>query len=542
MAEKIISGDSLQNEFVTKFNAMADEVNELKESGVGGGSVGAVVELSGDSGTLTDEQYAQCILPNTTIKWLNGSGGNMIYKPWRFVSPTYYFKSVYIDADECINNIIEIDQISHRWTRKSTAYSGGSQVSVTQTLTSGTKIGAITVDGKATALYAPEGGGSGGGGGSVPADAIIDVDKLPTEENAYLFQNGAKVEEYLMRKVVVHIVETLPEIGEPLLVGSPAVMNVYYQKGDDKAYSYLTPDVKPGYNAEGWTSLESGLIYINDNSYGGIVTDESQATNSDTLYLVYHAGEYINTQAIYRVSTLELGIAAEGQYIANGSEFGGMIVTIIAVDTLPDISELTPSENTYYIQTSDNTAWYYPNSEAGLLNIADMMGDYFGGIVSSKDQATDTTKMYVVYGESKPKLYHYKDGWHEIGEGENGVKISRFAFQYALWDSNNKTTSDSYETYAATEASIAACAELDTYIESNLTAITNIQCVCSTGVIIPVTLYGSGLYMEWRNGGISHTYTNQIEISFDGKLKMKSDDLVAGIVIGSGFNIVVTTV
>ena len=175
MAEKIISGDSLQNEFVAKFNGMADEVNELKESSVGSG--GAVVELSGESGTLTDEQYAQCILPNTTIKWLNGSGGNMIYEPWRFVSPTYYFKSVYIDADECINNTIEIDQISHGWKRKSTAYGGGGpQVSVTQTLTSGTKIGAITVDGKTTALYAPEGGGSGGSSGS--ADAIIDVEQV----------------------------------------------------------------------------------------------------------------------------------------------------------------------------------------------------------------------------------------------------------------------------------------------------------------------------------------------------------------------------
>ena len=39
---------------------------------------------------------------------------------------------------------------------------GGSTVAVTQTLTSGTEIASISVDGTATKLYAPEGGGSGG--------------------------------------------------------------------------------------------------------------------------------------------------------------------------------------------------------------------------------------------------------------------------------------------------------------------------------------------------------------------------------------------
>lgn len=426
MAEKIISGDSLQNEFVAKFNGMADEVNELKESG-GGGSGGAIVELSGESGTLTDEQYAQCILPNTTIKWLNGSGGNMIYEPWRFISPTYYFKSVYIDADECINNTIEIDQISHGWKRKSTAYSGGSQVSVTQTLTSGTKIGAITVDGKTTALYAPEGSSSGGGGGSVPADAIIDVNELPVAvvaDEGYLFKNGAKVEEYLLRQVVVHIVDTLPEVGEPLLVGSPAVMNVYYQKVDDKAYSYLTPNVKPGYNSEGWTSLESGLIYINDNSYGGIVTDESQATESDTLYLVYKA-KNINTKSIYRTKEVVCYTVYNG--IANKL---GKPVNIITVDTLPATGEPVldkPSNYTRiigYYQKSDNNCYCWATTSLGvpmdmwvtLEQMLGMQGLPYGGIITSLEEVQSEEAVYVLKMEL-PRLYMYENGW----KPKNGI-------------------------------------------------------------------------------------------------------------------------
>jgi hypothetical protein len=206
MADKLVPGDSLNEEVFNKFNAMADEVNELKESGGSGGGGGsvdidpadfvtiegeqtirgnksfnghvyfngntdlkmvfapqsdgsnvftkgkagqvlktngstvywdddnaysstsggsAIVELSGESGKLTDEQYLQCTNPTTVIKWFNGSGAHIVYEYWRFASPTYEFKSVYIDADECINNIIEIDQINHSWKRTQAAYTVG---------------------------------------------------------------------------------------------------------------------------------------------------------------------------------------------------------------------------------------------------------------------------------------------------------------------------------------------------------------------------------------------------------------------------------
>ena len=420
--------DYLYFEVFDKFNGMADEVNELKESG--GGSGGAVVELSGESGTFTDEQYAQCILPNTTIKWLNGSGGNIIYESWRFISPTYYFKSVYIDADECINNTIEIDQISHGWKRKSTAYSGGgSTVSVTQTLTSGTKIGAITVDGKTTALYAPEGGGSGGGGGSVPADAIIDVEELPAEENAYLFQNGATVEEYLMRKVVVRIVETLPEVGELFLTSTSC--NIYYQKGDDEAYCYLTPDVPPGGSFTGWAGLSSGFGWVSDFGYGGVITDESQATDTSRKYLVYKASS-INTKAFYR---LEIAGKTDVYSMLGGIKnvIEGNSVGWEVVDELPeegiDVLSKPEVEVFLYFSMSDKQAYGYYSGMwltaavlmANFLNVPlEYVEAMMGGSFSSDDMPElDPSKIYFIYtvGEPSYSLYHYKDGWHEIGAG-----------------------------------------------------------------------------------------------------------------------------
>lgn len=65
--------------------------------------------------------------------------------------------------------------------------SGGSVVEVTQTLTSGTEIGSISVDGESTTLYAPESTPSGGGS-TLTWTTIADVDFTQT--------NGAQNFEY----------------------------------------------------------------------------------------------------------------------------------------------------------------------------------------------------------------------------------------------------------------------------------------------------------------------------------------------------------
>jgi hypothetical protein len=382
-------------------------------------------------------------------------------------------------------------------------------VSVTQTLTSGTKIGAITVDGKTTALYAPEGGGSGGGGGSVPADAIIDVDKLPAEEDAYLFQNGEKVEEYLMRKVVVHIVDTLPEVGEPLLTGSPsATMNVYYQKGDDEAYCYFTENVKPGYNYVGWSTFASGCAVLSI-TYGGVVTDESQATNSNALYLVYKASS-INTKAFYR---LEIAGKTDVYSMVGGikNEIEGNSVGWEVVDELPEegIHVLSKPEVSVflYFSMSDKQAYGYYSGKwltaavlmskllgVPLENVEAMMGGSF----SSDDMPElDPLKIYFIYtvGEPSCSLYHYKDGWHEIGGkaessvssgGAQVITVSDLETMFA--NISSKTISVDIRgklSYTAGEASIT--------MENILNSFTPFEFYGAQG-ISSTFLYGNKLY------------------------------------------------
>lgn len=68
------------------------------------------------------------------------------------------------------------------------ASGGGSTVTVTPTLTSGTEIGSITVDGTATKLYAPEGGSSGGG--LLTWSEVLNIDfstyEMPTNRHIVL--------------------------------------------------------------------------------------------------------------------------------------------------------------------------------------------------------------------------------------------------------------------------------------------------------------------------------------------------------------------
>ncbi|MBO7165945.1 MAG: hypothetical protein J6V88_00285 [Kiritimatiellae bacterium] len=543
MAEKLVQGDSLQTEFVTKFNGMADEVNALKEGGGGG----AVVELSGESGTLTDEQYLQCINPSTVIKWkADAMSGTGYYKAWKFISPTYYYRQIYISENECVSNIIEIDQISHGWVRKSTAYSGGgSDVSVTQTLTSGTKIGAITVDGKTTALYAPEGGGSGGGS-SVPADAIIDVDKLPEEENAYLFENGAKVEEYLMRKVVVRIVETLPEVGELFLTSTSC--NIYYQKGDDEAYCYLTPDVPPGGNFTGWAGLSSGFGWVSDFGYGGVITDESQATDTSHKYLVYNAEEYINKNSFYATTEDEVYSLFNG--IKNA--MGGLPATFHAVDILPATGEPAmdaqlPTRLVAYYQKSDNKCYCWVPESLGLGVPMDMwlelstLGLPYTVISSDKEAVAEET-IYIVVG-NKRALYWYNNGFEKIKTASSdSFGVARFEFLVPTQDAEGETsTANGYDKIPINEASMSICTELFEYINANRSKITNVQLV-SALTICPVTVFGDFiLYCSFSNLGLSGTHNQSIfELLSDGHIKMRSNDFTAA-VVATQFAIVVTT-
>lgn len=483
MADKLVPGDSLNEEVFDKFNGMADEVNELKESGTGGGSGGAVVELSGDNGTLTDDELSKCMLPTTALKVYNVNGIAIIYNQSKYLSPTIYFESVYVDETELGKRVIEIDVNTHRWRLTYTEYSGsgGSVVSVKQTLTSGTEIGSITVNGTETKLYAPE-------GSTDTTPAVINyVNALPTEnidtsaeymviDTVESWVGGVKNQmpdpsDYLPDMlsgipITVNMVDTLPSTGEYATddYNAPTKIVLYYQKSDMELYAYMPEGKVP---TTGETNLGNtwqkanvfliGAFYI---TYRGFISsgDESKAFQGHSnLYLFVSGERYrykngswqnveagsgsnaiidvdslpsenINEKAFYRVTEFNVSTL-----------FYGMVnmldkpVTVHVVDTLPTAGEsavqgdlANPSSYVIYYQKSDNSCYSWAPAALGVPtdmwlpaeNLLAMNGVSYGGVITSAEEAIDTTTFYVLVKIST-KLYHYKDGWHEIGGGNS---------------------------------------------------------------------------------------------------------------------------
>lgn len=144
----------------------------------------------------------------------------------------------------------------------------------------------------------------GGSGGSVAA--IIDVDTLPTEningnafyrvksEDAYTFVNGVK-NNIDGIEIIIHTVSVLPETGEPFLNEAQTIMNIYLQTSDSVVYGY-GGDI--GFNP----ITDAGIAYI-------LVSTEAEATEADTLYIVYDAGglfAYNGTEWVEYVTKAQL--------------------------------------------------------------------------------------------------------------------------------------------------------------------------------------------------------------------------------------------
>lgn len=148
--------------------------------------------------------------------------------------------------------------------------------------------------------------------------------------------------------------------------------------------------------------------------------------------------EDIDVSSFYRVGVEELGFLANGEYTRSGEKNAdGVLMNGIIVDTLPEVGEPyldnvnAPTKNTAYLQKSDNNVYLYIDTEfseytngmfsEGWLPLAEFystvgIADTWGGVVSSKNEATDSSKHYAFYGIVS-KLYHYaNDEWHEVVE------------------------------------------------------------------------------------------------------------------------------
>ena len=115
MASKLYLGET-HSELVRKFNELVDENKGFE-----------IVELTGDSGTLTEEEYGKLTSGSAIIKLKSSSstGIYQYYMPFGFNSHQYTFAKMYISDTECILNLIEIDQINKSWVCKSTTYNCG---------------------------------------------------------------------------------------------------------------------------------------------------------------------------------------------------------------------------------------------------------------------------------------------------------------------------------------------------------------------------------------------------------------------------------
>lgn len=126
-------------------------------------------------------------------------------------------------------------------------------------------------------------GGGGGGGG------IIEVLQLPTEniDNRYLYRVTVAALYYNdVKQGTTYVVAELPEVGEPVTTDGATVTATYYNDTDNTLYGYLPDAIAAAFGAPaGWYTAEV-LISTFGYSYGGVITNLGDASETSTFYLL----------------------------------------------------------------------------------------------------------------------------------------------------------------------------------------------------------------------------------------------------------------
>lgn len=179
------------------------------------------------------------------------------------------------------------------------------------------------------------------GGGA----AIIDVPELPTEninkQAFYRLQTASFVENGEIYGWKCHIVDSLPEIGEPV---STDMQNItaYYNKQDDSVYGYADSMISQvGGVPVGWYPMDI-LAQAFNVSWGGVITDVSD-DDGNNIYLLLSYDFYM-----YQDERCKVPFAYEKAPRVNIAWDGNMEGKI----TL-DMS-LLGYENTYFVKVSDD--------------------------------------------------------------------------------------------------------------------------------------------------------------------------------------------
>lgn len=138
---------------------------------------------------------------------------------------------------------------------------------------------------------------------------IFDINGFPTLDNPFIeeidTQGIGRLKEgiYAYQPMVktkiqegaTHIVDELPEIGEPCTLDGVEINSVYYKRADRTVYAYVSDEIAPVLGAAvGWydaKTLLSALGY----SYGGVVTSLGDMTELGTLYFLANKSYLIYT-------------------------------------------------------------------------------------------------------------------------------------------------------------------------------------------------------------------------------------------------------
>lgn len=128
------------------------------------------------------------------------------------------------------------------------------------------------------------GGGGGGGGGG-----IIEVLQLPTEniDNRYLYRvTVAELYYNDVKQGTTYVVAELPATGEPLTMDGVTVTATYYNDTDNTLYGYLPDAIAAALGVPaGWYNAETLLPAVGY-SYGGVITNLGDASETSTFYLL----------------------------------------------------------------------------------------------------------------------------------------------------------------------------------------------------------------------------------------------------------------
>lgn len=295
---------------------------------------------------FTEENYQQFLKNKTAPVAINGitytlsNADPNIEESGGYVE--YYYTYQRITPDKIYELSIGWNPTNYGYSDTHYVYEIGSQVSYTPTLTEGTKIGTITIDGTNTDLYAPE-----GGGGSVDLSNYVDLNSEQHLSNKFLASNT--------------------QIGEAKVVsvGSLTIAGVLKDKNNTNGESGQILS-STGAGVE-WKTIELGssaYTKITDEVYFYDFVHIYIASNTlDGNYTI--AGQTAAGMFIQTAVTISSG-AVSLNFIVDGSVETSYDCALIAPNIYKNIEKIevgvgidvTPTESVYFVNytsTSENT-------------------------------------------------------------------------------------------------------------------------------------------------------------------------------------------